>query len=192
MKTAEKPGGSPVCGAKGRVPFFNRRETADPAGLFWSASGVGTTNAAQAGLSRQVQRVAVPHCLSRVTGRPPRLDRWRGWSSLRVMVSWTGSGRRPAPSSSSEDDHGALTWTARRRNAYLTSFTRTAPRQVENADGPRSSEAVIGVGERSRQLRPYVRPAARRLPLAIMGARARVRRRSMAACSGHSAPFGVA
>src|SRR5215213_9278322 len=89
------------------------------------------------------------------------------------MVAWTGSRRRPAPSSSSEDDHGGLTWTAKRRNAYLTSFTRTAPRQVENADGPPPSEAVIGVGERSGQLRPYVRPAARRLPLAIMGARAR-------------------
>jgi hypothetical protein len=55
-----------------------------------------------------------------------------------------------------------------------------------------SSEAVIGVGGRSGQLRPYARPVARRLPLAIMGARARVRRQSMAACSGHSAPCGVA
>jgi hypothetical protein len=33
-------------------------------------------------------------------------------------------------------------------------------------------EPLIGVGERSGQLRPYVRPVARRQPLAIMGVRA--------------------
>ena len=32
-------------------------------------------------------------------------------------------------------------------------------------------EPLIDVGERSGQLRPYVRPVARRLPLAIMGVR---------------------
>src|SRR3712207_3778085 len=108
------------------------------------------------------------------------------------MVSRTGSGLGGLPQASARDDHGAFTWTARGRNAYLTFLTRTAPRQVENADGPRSSEAVIGVGERSGQLRPYVRPAARRLPVAIMGVRVRVRRQTMTACSGHGAPCGVA
>src|SRR3954467_3632860 len=37
---------------------------------------------------------------------------------------------------------------------------------------------VSGVGEGAGQLRPYVRPVARRLPLAIMGMRVRVRRQS--------------
>jgi hypothetical protein len=39
-------------------------------------------------------------------------------------------------------------------------------------------EPPIDVGERSGQLRPYVRPVARRLPLAIMGVRLRVRHQS--------------
>jgi len=36
----------------------------------------------------------------------------------------------------------------------------------------------INVGEKSGQLRPYVRPVARRMPLAIMGVRFRVRHQS--------------
>src|SRR6201999_1905167 len=38
---------------------------------------------------------------------------------------------------------------------------------------------LIDVGERSGQLRPYVRPIARRSPLAIMGVRLRVRHQSV-------------
>jgi len=37
---------------------------------------------------------------------------------------------------------------------------------------------LINVGEKSGQLRPYVRPVARRMPLAIMGVRFRVRHQS--------------
>ena len=37
----------------------------------------------------------------------------------------------------------------------------------------------LSVGERSGQLRPYVRPVARRVPLAIMGVRVRVRHQSV-------------
>jgi len=40
-------------------------------------------------------------------------------------------------------------------------------------------EPLIDVGERSGQLRPYVRPVARHLPLAIMGVRMRVRHQSV-------------
>jgi len=36
----------------------------------------------------------------------------------------------------------------------------------------------IDVGEKSGQVRPYVRPIARRMPLAIMGVRLRVRHQS--------------
>jgi hypothetical protein len=39
-------------------------------------------------------------------------------------------------------------------------------------------QSPIGVSERSGQLRPYVRPVSRRLPLAIMGVRLRVRHQS--------------
>ena len=39
-------------------------------------------------------------------------------------------------------------------------------------------EALSDVGERSGQLRPYVRPVARHMPLAIMGVRMRVRHQS--------------
>jgi hypothetical protein len=39
-------------------------------------------------------------------------------------------------------------------------------------------ELLIDVGERSSQSRPYVRPVARCLPLAIMGVRLRVRHQS--------------
>jgi len=40
-------------------------------------------------------------------------------------------------------------------------------------------EALIGAGERSSQLRPYVRPVTRHWPLAIMGVRVRVRHQSV-------------
>ena len=43
---------------------------------------------------------------------------------------------------------------------------------------------VSGVGEGAGQLRPYVRPVARRLPLAIMGMRVRVRRQSVGRARG--------
>jgi hypothetical protein len=40
------------------------------------------------------------------------------------------------------------------------------------------SKTLIDVGERSGQLRPYVRPVTRHWPLAIMGVRVRVRHQS--------------
>jgi hypothetical protein len=43
---------------------------------------------------------------------------------------------------------------------------------------------VTGVREGAGQLRPYVRPAARHLPLAIMGVRVRVRRQSVRSARG--------
>jgi hypothetical protein len=43
---------------------------------------------------------------------------------------------------------------------------------------------LIDVGERSGQLRPYVRPVARHLPLAIMGVRMRVRHQSVGRAQG--------
>jgi hypothetical protein len=45
-------------------------------------------------------------------------------------------------------------------------------------------EPPIDVGERSGQLRPYVRPVARHLPLAIMGVRMRVRHQSVGRAQG--------
>src|SRR5271168_3507582 len=48
-------------------------------------------------------------------------------------------------------------------------------------------EPLIDVGERSGQLRPYVRPVARRLPLAIMGVRMRVRHQSSRRARGTEA-----
>ena len=45
-------------------------------------------------------------------------------------------------------------------------------------------EPLVNVGERSGQLRPYVRPVARRLPLAIMGVRLRVRHQSVGRARG--------
>jgi hypothetical protein len=53
-------------------------------------------------------------------------------------------------------------------------------------------EALIDAGERSGQLRPYVRPVARRLPLAIMGVRVRVRHQSVWRARGHTAANGIA
>ena len=47
-----------------------------------------------------------------------------------------------------------------------------------------SYEPLIDVGERSGQLRPYVRPVARHLPLAIMGVRMRVRHQSAGRARG--------
>jgi hypothetical protein len=46
------------------------------------------------------------------------------------------------------------------------------------------SKPVSGVRGRSGQLRPYVRPAARRPPRAIMGVRVRVRRQSVQRAQG--------
>jgi hypothetical protein len=45
-------------------------------------------------------------------------------------------------------------------------------------------KSLLSVGERSGQLRPYVRPVARRSPLAIMGVRLRDRGRY----AGHPRP----
>src|SRR5271155_2718903 len=45
-------------------------------------------------------------------------------------------------------------------------------------------EPLIDVGERSGQLRPYVRPVARQMPLAIMGVRMRVRHQSVGRARG--------
>jgi hypothetical protein len=45
-------------------------------------------------------------------------------------------------------------------------------------------EALSDVGERSGQVRPYVRPVARHLPLAIMGVRMRVRHQSFGRARG--------
>src|ERR1019366_7203883 len=45
-------------------------------------------------------------------------------------------------------------------------------------------EPLIDVGEKSGQLRPYVRPVARHLPLAIMGVRMRVRHQSVGRARG--------
>jgi hypothetical protein len=45
-------------------------------------------------------------------------------------------------------------------------------------------EPLINVGERSGQLRPYVRPVARHLPLAIMGVGMRVRHQSVGHAQG--------
>jgi hypothetical protein len=45
-------------------------------------------------------------------------------------------------------------------------------------------EPLIDVGERSGQLRPYVRPVARHFPLAIMGVRIRVRHQSVGRAQG--------
>jgi hypothetical protein len=53
-------------------------------------------------------------------------------------------------------------------------------------------EALSDVGERSGQVRPYVRPVARHLPLAIMGVRMRVRPPILPACSRHNFFSGVA
>src|SRR3712207_1140847 len=55
-----------------------------------------------------------------------------------------------------------------------TARLREAPR----VRGIAGTAAPIGVGGRSGQPRPYVRPVARRSPLAIMGVRTRVRRQS--------------
>src|ERR687893_2824804 len=55
-----------------------------------------------------------------------------------------------------------------------TARLREAPR----VRGIVGTAAPISVGERSGQLRPYVRPVARRSPLAIMGVRVRARRQS--------------
>jgi hypothetical protein len=46
--------------------------------------------------------------------------------------------------------------------------------------------------EESGQVRPYVRPAPRRPPLAIMGARRRARHQPSTACSKHIVFSGVA
>jgi hypothetical protein len=53
-------------------------------------------------------------------------------------------------------------------------------------------EPLIDVGERSGQLRPYVRPVARHVPLAIMGVRMRVRHQSVGRAQGHKAANGIA
>jgi hypothetical protein len=50
--------------------------------------------------------------------------------------------------------------------------------------GVPSHEALSDVGERSGQVRPYVRPVARYLPLAIMGVRMRVRHQSFGRARG--------
>ena len=69
-----------------------------------------------------------------------------------------------------------------------TAKLREAPR----VRGTAGIEAPISVGERSGQLRPYVRPVARRSPLAIMGVRVRVRRQSGSRARGTTRVNGFA
>jgi hypothetical protein len=53
-------------------------------------------------------------------------------------------------------------------------------------------KSPLSVGERSGQLRPYVRPVARRSPLAIMGVRLRVRHQSVWRARGNKTLNGIA
>src|ERR1700756_2836134 len=70
------------------------------------------------------------------------------------------------------------------RNDYKTVHTSrdTIVRCMDDmADGKNHRSAF---GERSGQLRPYVRPVARRSPLAIMGVRLRARHQSVLRAQG--------
>ena len=59
-------------------------------------------------------------------------------------------------------------------------------REAPHVRGIAGTTAPISVGERSGQLRPYVRPTSQHLPLAIMGVRVRVRRQSESVLEAHS------
>jgi len=84
------------------------------------------------------------------------------------------------------DDGDFLAWSVSR---YVTQYNGTAPRGItlgrvtgalrllEHLRVP-YEPPPINIGEKSGQLRPYVRPVARRMPLAIMGVRFRVRHQS--------------
>jgi hypothetical protein len=68
-----------------------------------------------------------------------------------------------------------LMWTAlgRQRLSALSQHSRFPSQTLCFVHG-----LLLGVGRGSGQLRPYVRPVARRVPLAIMGVRSRVRHQS--------------
>jgi hypothetical protein len=83
--------------------------------------------------------------------------------------------------------------TAKRRKAGFTELVATEPRWgrsgVQHAPTPNSVEAIffmtrLSKWEKTGQLRPYVRPVMRDLPLAIMGVRLRVRHQSVGRAQG--------
>jgi len=72
-------------------------------------------------------------------------------------------------------DHSTLMWTAlgRQRLSVLSQHSRFPLQSLCFVHG-----LLVGVDRGSGQLRPYVRPVVRRVPLAIMGVRLRVRHQS--------------
>jgi len=94
-------------------------------------------------------------------------------------------------------DHTTLMWTATEGQSISTSLQRRAAQAKRPKVCPRRLRALApsrvsaearsvqaiptspaGVAERSGQVRPYVRPVARPMPLAIMGVRSRARHQS--------------
>jgi hypothetical protein len=106
----------------------------------------------------------------------------------------TGAWRSALMDACSASNLRPLGWTILR---YVTHSNGCAPSVMQSQliglkclMGVRSAETLsrshdvrrqgpLSVGERSGQLRPYVRPVARRVPLAIMGVRVRVRHQSV-------------
>jgi len=72
-------------------------------------------------------------------------------------------------------DHTTLMWTAleRQRPSALSQHSRVPSHSLCFRN-----ELLLGVGRGSGQSRPYVRPIVRRVPLAIMGVRLRIRHQS--------------
>ena len=89
---------------------------------------------------------------------------------LPIATSRNDAGTRSFRHGSESPSAGCRRWS--RRCRIDTSVSRARPSPFADQQSP------VGVRKRSGQLRPYVRPVVRHLPLAIMGVRFRVRHQS--------------
>jgi hypothetical protein len=122
---------------------------------------------------QRLHRVSPPFRSTAPIGRPTVSDNHR---RLRRRSRSSNLAARPVGRGSLGGGRGAIAagWWSWHPGLISRDASRVQWRSTADRD----------VGERSGQLRPYVRPVARHMPLAIMGVRMRVRHQSVGRAQG--------
>ena len=143
----------------------------------WRAGCPATPETGPAGCPPSLHRVSPPFRSTAPIGRATVSDNHR-----RLHRRSRGSNLAPRPAGRGSLGGGRGAIAAGWWSWHPGLISRDASR-VQWTGVP-SHEALSDVGERSGQVRPYVRPVARYLPLAIMGVRMRVRHQSFGRARG--------